>query len=164
VTCQNYGLYKIVRTVGTDSDFIFANRFLPSMEMCDGLTFAINPQVHAFDKSSILETIQSYPALLATAHEIAQGKPIIVSSLTFLPRWNPYAATPLPRFAEPRTDERQYSEFGVKWFLEAIAALQAGGVSSITVAETHGPRGVLGTELERIFEGYSKEEKYGTSY
>jgi D-apionolactonase len=137
--------------LGTDSDFIFVNRFPPPQWLCDGLTFAINPQVHAFDEESILETIESYPALLATAHEIAQGKPVIVSALTFLPRWNPYAATPLPRFAEPRTDNRQYSEWGVKWFLEAIAALQAGGVSSITVAETHGPRGVLGTELERIF-------------
>lgn len=121
---------------GTDSDFLFLNRFPPPLELCDGLTFAINPQVHAFDDASIEETLASYSAILATARELAQGKPVIVSPLTLSPRWNPYASVPAPREARLPHDPRETMEFGRRWLARATKALLDAGAASVTLETT----------------------------
>jgi D-apionolactonase len=118
---------------GTDSDFLFLNRFPPPLELCDGLTFAINPQVHAFDDASIEQTRASYPAILATARELAQGKPVIVSPLTLSPRWNPYASVPGHREVRLPCDPRETREFGCLWLARATQALLDAGAASVTL-------------------------------
>lgn len=124
---------------GTDADFLFLNRFPPPLELCDGLTFAINPQVHAFDDASIAETLASYPAILATARELSQGKPVIVSPLTLSPRWNPYASVLGRRDIRLPHDPRETMEFGRRWLARATQALLDAGAASVT--------------LETVFEG-----------
>ncbi|WP_309711279.1 hypothetical protein [Armatimonas sp.] len=118
---------------GTDSDFLFLNRYPPPLELCDGLTFAINPQVHAFDAASIEETITSYPAILATAQALSGGKPVLISPLTLSPRWNPYAATQLPRSQRLAQDPRSETEFGQAWLVRARQALLEAGATSVTL-------------------------------
>jgi D-apionolactonase len=121
---------------GTDSDFLFLNRFPPPLELCDGLTFAINPQVHAFDEASIEGTLASYPAILATAQELAQGKPVIVSPLTLSPRWNPYASVPSRRDIRLPRDPRETGEFGRRWLARAAQALLGARAASVTLETT----------------------------
>ncbi len=67
---------------GTDADFIFLARSLPPLELVDALTFAITPQVHAFDNASIVETLATEGAAVRSASALAAGKPVYVSPVT----------------------------------------------------------------------------------
>jgi hypothetical protein len=135
---------------GTNSDFIFLQRSLPPLEQVDGLTFAINPQVHAFDNASIIETLETQGTALGSARRLVGGKPVIVSPVTLKPRWNPYATGPAPEtppgVLPPQVDVRQASLIGAGWTLGSIKYLAEAGAHSLTYYETTGWRGVMETE------------------
>ncbi|MGC4042740.1 MAG: hypothetical protein QM758_02935 [Armatimonas sp.] len=137
--------------LGTDSDFLFLNRFTPEGAQSDGFTFAITPQIHAFDRESIIETAEAQGVVVTNARRLADGKPVIVSPVTLLPRWNPYAATPQPR-GVPAADPRQGTPFCAAWTLASLKYLAAAGAASVTLYETHGTRGVLGTPTESLLQ------------
>lgn len=126
---------------GSNSDFLFANRFPPPAQ-ADALTFAVNPQVHAFDNASLLETLEAQGAVIRSARHIAAGRPVIVSPVTLLPRHNPYSAVPLP-WSPPPADYRQPTLFGAVWTLGSLKYLSESGASSVTLFETVGDGGVL---------------------
>ena len=134
---------------GTDTDFIFVQRSLPPLDQIDLLTFSINPQVHAFDNASLIETLATQATAVQSARYLAQGKPVMVSPITFKMRYNAYAtAPPAPTPAgqlPPNVDVRQMSLFGAGWTLGSIAAMAAGGADSATYYETIGWRGVMET-------------------
>lgn len=135
---------------GTDSDFFFLNAYPVPPEAVDGLTFALNPQVHAFDNASLVETLRCQPLVAQEARRLSGGKPVVVSPLTFKPRWNPYATaapppTP-PGELPPEVDPRQLSLFGAGWTLGSVGALAQGKVEAITLFETTGWRGLMETE------------------
>lgn len=132
---------------GTSSDFIFLNRFPPPLNLCDGVTFAINPQVHAFDDLSLMQTLPAQTALLHTARAISQDRPVCVSPITLLPRFNPYSATATQARGIPPADPRQITQFGAVWTLGSLRALIAGGASSLTYYETSGAGGLLNEEI-----------------
>jgi D-apionolactonase len=139
---------------GTDTDFIFAQRNLPPLDTIDLFTFAINPQSHAFDNVSLVETLATQVTIVQSARSVARGKPVMVSPITFKMRYNAYAtAPPAPPSAAtargqlpPNVDARQMSLFGAGWTLGSIAAMAAGGADSATYYETTGWRGVMEQE------------------
>ncbi len=109
---------------GTNTDFIFMQRNLPPLEQVDFLAYAINPQVHAFDNLSLVETLACQAATVASARRLAAGRPVYVSPLTLKMRHNPYATaaeppTP-PGQLPPQVDPRQMSLFGAGWTLGSI--------------------------------------------
>ncbi|MDX2140179.1 MAG: hypothetical protein SF123_18975 [Chloroflexota bacterium] len=139
---------------GTDANFCELNReraALPQLaEQVDALTFSANPQVHAFDNASLVETLTTIPAAVETARSVGSGKPAIVSPITFKMRLNPYAtaaatATAIDRLPS-QVDVRQMSLFGAAWTLGCISALVSSGVESATLYETTGWLGVMDTE------------------
>ncbi len=135
--------------VGSNSDFFFANAGpLPSAPF-ELLTFAINPQAHAFDDASVMETLSTQAVVVENARRIAGSKPVIVSPVTLRPRFNPYAtgagSQQAPNTLPPEVDARQRSQFGAAWTLGSIAYLAQGGATSITMFETTGWRGVIET-------------------
>jgi hypothetical protein len=132
---------RAVFAAGSNSDFLFANRFTPPSDM-DALTFAINPQVHAFDDASLLETLEAQGAVIRSARRIAARRPVIVSPVTLLPRHNPYSAVPLP-WSPPPADYRQPTLFGAVWTLGSLKYLSESETSSITFFETVGEGGVM---------------------
>jgi D-apionolactonase len=134
--------------LGTDADFLFLNRFTPGDD-ADGFTFAITPQMHAFDDASIIETAEAQGVAVDSARRLAGERPVIVSPVTLLPRWNPYAATPQPR-GVPAADPRQSTPFCAAWTLTSLKYLAEAGAVSITLYETHGARGVLDTPVESL--------------
>ncbi len=136
---------------GTRSDFIFVNRFPPPDGPYDALTFAINPQVHAFDDASLMETLATQAVVMKSARRLAAGRPVVVSPVTLLPRFNPYATAPQP-WSRPPADPRQISLFGAVWTLGSIKYLAEGGAAAITYYETHGLGGVM--DAERVFPLY----------
>jgi hypothetical protein len=132
---------------GTDGDFFLLNRYPVPPELVDGLAFAINPQVHAFDDESLVETLEAQRFVAEQAHRLSAGKPTVVSPVTLKPRWNPYATAitpPLPGDLPGPVDPRQRTPFAAAWTLGCIRALSAAGVlTALTLYETTGWRGLM---------------------
>ncbi len=135
---------------GTNADFIFFGRNRPPMDLLDAVTFAANPQVHAFDEASLVQTLEAQEAVVRTAAHHAGGKPVFASPVTLKPRYNPYATAAAAPVAAghlpPPVDPRQRTLFAAGWTIGALRALATAGVASITLFETTGWRGLL--ELE----------------
>ena len=135
---------------GTDADFIFLARSLPPLELVDALTFAITPQVHAFDNTSIVETLATQGAAVHSATRIGGGKPVYVSPVTLKMRHNPYATGAIPPTPPgelpPQVDPRQMSLFAACWATGSVRNLAQSGAAGITYFETTGWRGVMETD------------------
>jgi hypothetical protein len=130
---------------GSGSDFIFLNRFPPRAEGWDALTFAINPQVHAFDNTSLMETLTVQSVVLRSVKRHAQGRPILISPITLLPRFNPYSADQMR--PSPPIDARHASLFGAAWTLGSLCAMIEGEAAAITYYEAMGEGGIINADF-----------------
>ncbi len=136
---------------GTDGDFAELNRDHPDLTGANAVTYAVNPQVHAFDEWSLAETLATQATTVATAKAFAAGLAIVVSPVTLRQRFNPAAAPapasqgeePLPAAITPAEDPRQPSLFAAGWILGSYAALAQAGAASVTYFEAVGPRGLM---------------------
>lgn len=142
--------------VGTNTDFLFLNRYPPAAESCDGLAFSINPQVHAFDAESLMETLPMQAVVAESAQSLwkvhdGRAARIAIGPITLLPRWNPYGSSPALPTASP-ADPRRRGLFGAAWTLGSLIQLATSGAESLTYFETHGPAGLL--EGEAVFPLY----------
>ncbi len=136
---------------GTDAFFTELNRERPDTDILDGITFSLNPQVHAFDNGSLVETLPAEYSVVETARDFSgPDTRITVSPVTFKMRWNPNATGPEPSVPEGelprRVDLRQLSLFGAAWTLGSISSLARAGADSVTYFETTGWLGVMETE------------------
>ena len=135
---------------GTNSYFTELNRNRPSAERLDLICYSINPQVHAFDNSSLTETLEAQAITVESAQQFSAGLLLAVTPITFLPRFNPNAAAPEsdPKAGElpAQVDVRQMSLYGAGWTLGSLKYLSQSGVYSATYYETSGWRGVMETE------------------
>lgn len=114
---------------GSGANFTDLNRNRPRAEDIDGVFFAGNPQVHAFDSLSIMETPPTLGQAISTARGFHDGR-IAVGPLALA---GPY------RGADPR----HASLFGAAWYLSAFAAAADAGASRVTLCDVAGPRGAL---------------------
>jgi hypothetical protein len=135
---------------GTNANFTELNRGRPPVDDADFIVFSINPQVHAFDEASLVETLAMQAETVRSAREFAGGRPIYISPVTLKPRFNPDATGP-PRLPGPgelpdEVDSRQMSLFGAGWTLGSLKYLAEAGVESVTHYETTGWRGVMERE------------------
>jgi hypothetical protein len=132
---------------GADSNFTELNRDPPDAKDVDFLAYATNPQVHAFDNLSLVENLAGLGETVTSARRIAAGKSIVVSPVTFKPRFNSVATCamdqPDPNQLLPQVDRRQMSLFGAGWALGSIKYLAEKGAKSATFFETSGWRGVM---------------------
>jgi hypothetical protein len=137
---------------GTEADFYQLNEQRPAWEAMDFVAFSMNPQVHAFDEASMVETLEAQPAPVRAARAAFNQLPVVVTPVTLRARYNPVASGPgaaggvggagLPRDVDPR----QSSLFGAVWTLGSVAALAVAEVEAVTYYETSGWRGVLERE------------------
>jgi len=139
---------------GSDANFCELNREqalgrFPAAE-ADFIFWSINPQVHATDDVSVMETLEAQSDTVRSARMFAAHKPLAVSPVTLKQRFNPVATGPEPAPPPgelPRpVDPRQRTLFGAAWTLGSLAALATAGVESVTLYETTGWRGVMETE------------------
>lgn len=132
---------------GTDVYYAEFNRFTPPSGNLDFVCYSINPQVHAFDLSSLTETLGAQRETVESACVLAPEKEVVVSPVTLRPRYNPNATAaapaPLPEQLPPEVDPRQMSLYAAGWTVGSIAHLAAGGAAAITYYETTGWRGVI---------------------
>jgi hypothetical protein len=115
------------------------------LPLLDAVAFALNPQVHAFDDRSLVETLQCQGVVLANARRIAGGRPVAAGPVTLRQRLNPAATDPTaePDTPESRADPRQRAPFGAAWALGSLRHLGAAGAASLTYFETAGPLGLM---------------------
>jgi hypothetical protein len=132
---------------GTRAYFTELNRAtLPLAEM-EVATYTINPQVHAFDNSSLTETLAAQAETVRSARAIVGERPLAVGPVTLAPRFNPNATgadAPLPEGAlPPSVDYRQPSLFAAGWLAGSINALANAGADALTYFETTGWKGLI---------------------
>jgi hypothetical protein len=123
--------------VGTNGYFTQLNRARPPLGDADFVAFSVNPQVHAFDDESVVETLDGQSAVVANARRLADGRSVAVTPVTLRPRFNPNggpAAGPDPRQAAP---------FAAAWALGSVRRLAEAGAASATYFETTGSRGLV---------------------
>ncbi len=143
-------LQSVFLVAGTDAFFTNLNLFRPPVGMAEWVVYSTNPQVHAFDNSTLIETLATLPIAAANAREFS-GAAVLVSPISFKMRWNPVATATDEVDTELVTlpgnvDRRQISLFGAGWTMGAIASLARGGAESTTFFETTGWLGVMERE------------------
>ncbi len=144
---------------GSNAYFTELNRDRPDMAGTDVVCYSLNPQVHAFDNTSLIENALAIAATVDSARHIYPGKAIAVTPITLKPRFNPDATGAAAQEHSNRlpdnVDPRQMSLFGAAWTLAAIQSLAASGAASATFYETLGWRGVFerdeGSPLAALF-------------
>ncbi len=138
--------------IGSGTDFFFTelNRGRPPVEALDLVNYSLNPQVHAFDNASLVETLEAQAATVESARQFIGDLPLSISTVTLKMRANPNATGPDPEPAPgelPRqVDVRQMSLFGAGWTAGSLKYIAESNVASVTYYETTGWRGVM--ELE----------------
>ncbi len=144
--------YNPAAKIGAGTNIYFAelNRDRPHLNTLDLVNYSINPQAHAFDNASLVESLEAQAATVASAHRFCGNLPISVSPITLKPRFNPNAIGPEPEPAPgelpPQVDVRQMSLFGAGWTAGSLKYLAQSSVTSLTYYETTGWRGVMETE------------------
>lgn len=138
---------------GANAYFTELNRNRPPAEALDFICYSINPQVHAFDNLSLMETLPVQATTVESARLLSTGRPVVVSPITLRPRFNPNATSAAMGAEESASDQlpsqvdpRQMSLFGAAWTVGSLAAMAASSVDRVTYYETVGWRGVMETE------------------
>lgn len=125
---------KVEFGAGTRRDFVEFNRKRPVVPGRAFATYAIDPQVHAFDEISMLETTEVH-ALTVEQTRALGGVPVIPAPITLgVPRRPGQAVA---------ADPRQHSPFAAIWTLAALAGLTRGRAAAATFFCSQGPAGLV---------------------
>jgi len=135
---------------GMFSFFTELNRKRPPIEEIDLVSFTTAALVHAGDDASVMEGLESLPAIAESARAIAGKLPLAVGPSAIGFRMNPYGAGPIEnprniRQAMSRNDPRQRGLLGAAWTLGYYAQFARFGVDSVAFGATTGPFGVVYT-------------------
>ncbi len=131
---------------GTNAFFTQLNRSRLPSEDLDYLVYSINPQVHAFDNDSLVETTFSVPYTIKTVREFSENKPVNISPITLKMRWNPDATEKISpennQFPE-NVDPRQMSLFAATWLVGLLNNILPEEPKTISFFETVGMKGII---------------------
>jgi D-apionolactonase len=130
---------------GTDRDFVALNRQPPPPGELDLFCYSANPQVHASDTSSLMETPPALAETVRSARRFAGELPLVVTPITLrrrvaIAQEQPTASLP------PDVDTRQLAQCSASWTLACIKYLAESGAAAATFFETSGWRGVMEQE------------------
>jgi D-apionolactonase len=131
---------------GTNIYFTELNRERPPVELIDQACYSINPQVHAFDDTSLMENLEAQGDTLRSARAFLGGKPIAVTPITLRPRFNAEAKV---RVLNP-PDPRQSTPFCAAWTLGSLKYMAENGAASVTYFDFEGPGGVTGVPVGEL--------------
>jgi len=149
---QQLSAYDATVPIGAGTNLYFTelNSKRPPIDVLDVVAYSLNPQVHAFDNASLVETLAAQATTATSARHFCGDRPLVVSPITLQPRFNPNATGPEAEAAAgtlpTQVDPRQLSLFGAGWTLGSIKYLaETGEIEHITYYETTGWRGVMET-------------------
>jgi len=129
------------------TNFVDLNRNRPEDRSIQAIGFAINPQIHAFDHASLVETLPIQADAVNSARQFAGDRPLVIGPITLAPPWvdgvdqpgGPPEGGPLPTYV----DKRQVEPFTAVWTLGSLKYLADAGADSVTFFETVGWNGVM---------------------
>ena len=134
---------------GTNIYFNELNRNRPDPERLDVVAYSVNPQIHAFDELSLVESLEAQGETVRSARAFSPSTPVVVTPVTLRPRFNAVAVVEetteqggLPRQVDPR----QMSLFGAAWTVGSVKSLAEAGAAALTYFETTGWRGLVERE------------------
>src|SRR5215213_2404801 len=132
---------------GTRAYFTELNRATLPLEAMDVVSYTLNPQVHAFDNSSMTEALAAQSETVRSARAIVGDRPLVVGPITLRPRFNPNSTGPEPKPAPGElpssVDYRQPSLFAAGWLAGSLNALGNASVDALTYFETTGWKGLI---------------------
>lgn len=136
---------------GMFSFFTELNRKRPPLDEIDLLTFTTSAIVHAADDATMIENLDSLPALCASVRSIAGGRPFVVGPSAIGMRMNPYGDTPPRNLANTRqpmneNDPRQRGLMGAAWALSYVCHMARGGAQAVTLGGVTGAQGVIAVQ------------------
>lgn len=133
--------------IGTNAYLAELNRDRPVANSADWVVFSLNPQVHARDTRTIVESLEVQSRMIETVRDFCGSSRVMVSPITLRPRFNPVATTSsaagMATAAEAEADPRHLTSFAAAWTLASIVQLARGGAGCATYFELLGPRGIL---------------------
>jgi D-apionolactonase len=128
------------------TEFNRARQTLPLAAM-EVAGWPIDPEVHATDNASIMETLAAQPVTVETGRAIYGAGPIAVGPITLKMPFNPNATGPEPKPAPgelpANVDRRQPSLFCAAWTAGSLGRLATAGTAALTYFETTGWRGII---------------------
>ena len=128
------------------TNFVDLNRARPEAKSLDAVGFAINPQIHAFDDASMMETLPIHADVVHSARQFADNKSLVIGPITLAPQWvngiDPPGGPPLGQFPT-YVDIRQGTSFTAAWTLGSLKYLADAGAYGATYFETVGWNGVM---------------------
>jgi D-apionolactonase len=133
---------------GMFSFFTEMNRKRPPLDEIDLVSFTTGALVHAGDDHSVMEGLESLPAIAASARAIAGNLPLAVGPSAIGLRMNPYGAAPMAnpgniRQAMNRNDPRQRGLLGAAWAVGYYAHFAHAEFEAITLGSATGPFGAI---------------------
>jgi len=140
---------------GTDAFFSELNMHRMKTDLLDFVIYSVNPQVHAFDNQSLIESLLVQKHTVQSTRLFSGKADIFVSPVTLKMRFNPDAiSNELVDIFEGfpgKADARQMSLFNMGWTVGSLASLISVNTSSITYFETVGLSGVMqGDRINRF--------------
>ena len=128
------------------TNFVDLNRARPEDKAIGAVGFAINPQIHAFDSASIVETLTIHADVVNSTRSFVGDRPLVIGPVTLSPQWingeDPPGGPP-PGLFPTYVDIRQGTKFTAAWTLGSIKYLADAQAHSATFYETVGWNGVL---------------------
>jgi hypothetical protein len=130
---------------GSRANFAEFNRAYLPLDDIEIAGYPINPQVHAFDNSSLVETLTAQATTVESASAIVGNLPLSVGPITLKPRFNAAATSTQSQEDENAAsiDPRQMSLFTAGWTIGSMKYLALARVKWLTYHETIGERGLL---------------------
>lgn len=128
---------------GTDACYAELNRRPPRPQDVDAVVYSVNPQVHASDDLSLLETLPMQALTIANARHLTGGKAVCVSPVTLKPRFPANAVKTVAGRLPASVDLRQCTPFGAVWTLGSLKHCLEAGAQALTYFEAVGWTGLM---------------------
>ena len=130
------------------STFTELNRKRPKAALFDFVTHTTCSIVHAADDRSVMETLETLPAIIGSTRAMIGEKPYRIGPSAIAARMNPYGKGVLDNPGNGRVcltnhDPRQRGLFNAAWTLGYVAACAYGGVTSVAMGAAAGPLGFI---------------------
>jgi D-apionolactonase len=133
---------------GMVSFFTELNRKPVPKGLFDFVTHSVCPIVHAADDTSVMETLEALPSIIASTRNMIGKTPYLIGPSSIPCRDNPYGAAVAKNPANSRVclsdmDPRQRGLFAAAWYLGLVAAFAKGGLDAVALGSVTGPQGVI---------------------
>jgi hypothetical protein len=133
---------------GMLSTFTELNRKRPKAELFDYVTFTTCSIVHTADDRSVMETLETLPAIIASTRAMIGDAPCRIGPSAIAARSNPYGKGLVANPDDVRVcltdrDPRQRGLFNAAWTLGYVAACAYRGAEAVSLGAASGPLGFI---------------------